>query len=97
MKYINIVFENDLSDVDLLYVPDYVADNIDQVVMEFDKWLRNPENGNRFLVPYNGKMVLGIGTEEFTWWLNNSKKEYNNSTIFKQHTTFCPEYPTANF
>ena len=98
MKPINLVFENDLSDVDILFVPDYVAENIDHMVLEFNKWLLKPENRIKFLAPYKGKMELAIGTEEFLWWLNNCLiQEDENSTVFKQHTTFCPTYPAAYF
>lgn len=98
MKAINLVFENDLSDVDILLVPDNVAENIDCIVMEFFRWLHEPENGKRFLAPYKDRMELAIGTEEFLWWLNNCvTTEKAKSTIYKQHTRFCPNYPAAYF
>ena len=98
MKQINLVFEDDFSDVDILLVPDYVAENIDHIVLEFNKWLLKPENRLQFLAPYKGKMELAIGTEEFLWWLNNCFIQENDaSTILKQHTTLCPTYPAAYF
>ena len=98
MKPINLVFENDYNDVDILLVPDYVAANIDHVVMKFSKWLLNPENRKRFLAPYKGKLELAIGTDEFLWWLNNYIiLEEPTATLYKQHTKFCSAYPSAYF
>ncbi len=96
MKAVNLVFGEDYNDVDILLVPDEIADNIDVVLRKFNKWLSIPENQNRFLVPYHGRMVLGIDTKEFLWWLNNCEMLDNQeSTILKQHTAYQPDYPAA--
>lgn len=98
MKLINLVFDEELNEVDILEVPDHIADNIEHYVVEFNRWLFDPENRKRFLAPYKGHLELAIGTEEFLWWLNfyhSSEKE--SSTIIRQHTTFCPSSPVAYF
>lgn len=97
MKKINLVFDCDFDDVDILLVPDDIADNMDEVIRRFNRWLHNPQNRQRFLVPYQGKMELGIDTGAFLWWLNTH--EISNgaaATIIQQHTAFCPNYPTAD-
>ena len=99
MKMINVVFDEMYDDVDLLLVPDEIADSVDMVVWAFNNWLSVTENQQRFLVPYtNETMVLGIGTEEFLWWLNHVKIiSENKASIVSQHTQFVPSFPAAHF
>lgn len=99
MKTINIVFDDVYNDVDLLLVPDEIADDVDMVISEFNKWLSVPDNQQRFLVPYAGEsMVLSIGTEELLWWLNHVKIiGENKASIVRQHTQFVPSFPVVCF
>lgn len=98
MKRINLVFEYDYDDAAILLVSDEIADNINAVVQEFFKWVGNPANNERFLVPYNGKMVLSVGTDAFLWWLNQYKKsEEGDAIVLQEHTTAVEGYPVADF
>ena len=99
MKYINLVYEDDYEDADVLLVPDEIADNIDDVMLEFFGWVKFPENNSRFLVKVGeGKKVLSIDTEEFLWWLNNVKLYGGTkATIEKQHTMMWQGCPNAEF
>ena len=98
MKLINLVYDDELDEADVLEVPDYIADNIEYYVMEFNGWLFDPENRQRFLAPYKGRMELAIGTEEFVWWLNcYHASEKEASTIIGQHTSLRHGLPVAYF
>lgn len=99
MKNINIVYEEDYEDVDIVQVPDDIADDIDLVVNEFFKWVAIPENHIRFQIENaEGKTVLNIDTEEFLWWLNHIKiTDESRAIIIKQHTSVCLEWPVADF
>ena len=99
MKMINVVFDEVYNDVDLLRVPSEIADSIELVVREFNYWLSDPNNQKPFLVPYgNKRMVLGVGTNEFLWWLNHVKIiDGDKATIVKQHTLFVEGLPKADF
>ena len=97
-----MLFDEDYQDVDILEVPEKIAENIESIVREFNMWLCTPGNGSRFLVETaSGKKVLAIGTKEFVWWLQNIKiKEIDGEKtveIVKEHTTFDDSLPTANF
>ena len=71
LKRINVVYDDEFGDVDILLVPDDIADNIGHVVWEFNQWLSLPKNRNQFVVKtINGYGIISIGTEEFLWWLN---------------------------
>lgn len=99
MKKINVIFDDEFNDVDILLVPDDVAYNIEHVVQEFNQWLSLPDNRSRFVVEViNGYRVIGIGTEEFLWWLNNIQiKAEPKAAILEQHTKLIPNYPCAEF
>lgn len=92
MKIINLVFDED--DADLLLLPDNVAENLDILFNKFSAWLRIPENEERFLVPHNGKRVLGINTKDIVWWLNTYATSSDEKVIIlKQNVKPDPQYP----
>ena len=99
MKHVNVIFEGELSDVDIISVPDDVAINIEAVVQTFFDWVFEPENKQMFeKLTDEGKIVVSIGTHEFIWWLNKYRTDHSNeSTIVKEHTVYCSEYPSAEF
>lgn len=99
MKRVYVVFDNIFDDVDILLVPAEIASNIERVVWEFNNWLSFPENRSRFVVEnVNGYGIIGIGTEEFLWWLNHVRIDTTQkATILAQHTKLVSDYPRAEF
>ena len=99
MRKINVIFDDEFDDVDILLVPDDVAYNIVHVVQAFNQWLLLPDNRSRFVVEViNGYEVIGIETEEFLWWLNNIHiKAAQKAIILERHTTLIRNYPCAEF
>lgn len=99
LSKVNIVYDLDYQDVDIIGVPHEMASIIDDIAQEFFRWLRVPENGRRFLVKEgDGHEVLNINTKEFVWWLNNIKIIGEpKATIILQHTSYNPQYPSADF
>ena len=99
MRPINIVYEDNYDSVDIVLVPEHIANSIGSVVQEFFCWLLVTENNKRFMIPHDkwGE-VLAIGANEFVWWLNNIKThDEEKASIVQQHTSFVEEYPTAEF
>ena len=99
MKQINVLYDDDFEDVDILLVPDDIALHIDDVTQQFIKWLNIPENRCRFLILNgSGNQVLGVDTEEFLWWLNHIKiLDEQKASIVCQHTKYINTLPTAEF
>lgn len=99
MKKVNVVFDDEIDDVDILLVPDEIADNIEGVLREFNQWLRIPENRSRFVVKViNGYEIISINTEEFLWWLNYVRiDDTQKATILIQHAKLVVDYPRADF
>lgn len=94
MKRICLVYEYDYNDVDILLVPNFIAENIDSYVQQFFNWVALPEHKEQF----TKDNVVAIGTNEFIWWLEHfvlSDGQY--VTLLESHTQFVPEYPMADF
>lgn len=99
MRPINVVYEECYDHVDIVSVPEDIANDIESVVQEFFCWLIVPENKKRFLIPHEkwGEVLL-IGAREFVWWLNHIKLSgEEKASILQEDTTFVEEYPTADF
>lgn len=97
MRKINVLFEYDYEDVDIVSVPDYIAENIESVLFDFFKWLKEPKNQQRFHVQYDGKTVLSIDTNALIWWINRYDCAVDEPAfIVETHTRFCPDYPVAD-
>ena len=98
MKKINLVYVYEYKHADIAMVSDKIADDLENVVQEFFKWIGNPANNESFLVSRNGKMVLSVGTDEFLWWLNQyMPTEEGIAVVIKRDTKAVTEYPTADF
>lgn len=88
MKKINLVFEGDLNDVDILLVPDSIYDNIDDLCQRFLDW-ESPDLTDQDYWNYDKVwgLVSVAETVGFVKWLNlyycgqGEKVE-----IIKQHT-----------
>ena len=102
MKIINIVFDGDFHDVDLLKVPDYIAEDIEKITQNFFNWVVHPDNRGLFMKTIHTnqglKEYLCVGTEEFIWWLRKFAVVNDDTiTLLAQHVSFHPEYPSADF
>ena len=99
MKKVNVVFDDEIDDVDIILVPDDIADNIASVMWEFNQWLSLPENRRRFVEKtIDGREVLEIGTEKILWWLNHIKIDsMQKATLLVQHTKLVSDYPSIEF
>lgn len=107
MKNINVIYDysyNDetetidiFDDVDIISVPNMVADNLDNVVQKFFDWTNTVDSGCWKQI--NNKVVCCVETSDFIRWLNRNYFycEEKESTIIEQHTKFNPEYPCAEF
>ena len=93
MKQINLICDDEFEDVDILLVPDTIAENVPEVQREFNRWLMNPQNAERFSREENGRQSLCIDTDEILWWLNHVKLTgEEKASIVMQHTSYHPEY-----
>lgn len=100
MKLLNVVYEEDFSDVDILSVPEYIYENIESEVQLFVDWLFDKSSRhNYWKMNEKGDEYIDVGTDGFVSWLNEYRLNENseNVTILKSHTKFHPEYKSAEF
>lgn len=99
MINVNIVYDDDTEDVDIIAVPDNIANDIDNITQLFFNWLKDKRNQQRFLIKNaQGKEILSIDTNDFIWWLNTHYMDtLETAYLVSQHTSLCSEYPTTVF
>ena len=99
MKLINILYADEYNDVDILRVPDFIHDNIGNVVQDFFNWVSSTKSHGYYKQGPDGHEVLCVGTNEFVKWLNENYVQYEDQEIVvvEEHTKYNPNYPSAEF
>ena len=115
MKYINVLYDYlldesgnviDANNADILLVPNYVCENIDEIVQEFFDWVdtevvNSPKETypGYWVTLSDGDKCLGVNSDHFVDWINKryffcEKKE---ALVSKVNTIYNPQYPSAKF
>ena len=99
MKNINLMYGNDTDDVDILCVPDRIADHLEEVVQTFFQWMSDKSHSHDFWLELpSGCRCLALDTTAFIWWLNNFYlRDMEYVSVVKKHTKLCNAYPIADF
>ena len=99
LKLINLLYEYDYDDVDIICVPDNVADNIEETVQHYQSWMyQNIDKHSFWRLSASGYKVLSLGTDEFLWWLNEQCiKSGEKARLISSHVKFRDELPFADF
>ena len=98
MKLVNLLYDDDYDDVDIICVPDAVANNIGSVVGKFQRWIADERNVHSYWTTSRlGFKSLAIDTDAFIWWLNEHYNDCESAYIVYQHVKYCEELPTAEF
>ena len=107
MKLINIVYDYEyddstqqliiFDDVDIVSIPDYVCENLEEIVQKFFDWTNCIESGCWKNI--KGRLLCCVETEDFIKWINNNYYTCENkeATIIKQHTKYNSSYPVVEF
>ncbi|MDR1094369.1 MAG: hypothetical protein LBL66_09515 [Clostridiales bacterium] len=104
MKLINVLYpydsdSYDYDDADILLVPDFVHDHIEDVVQTFFDWTASTREHGYFVPDEKGGEVLAVGTDEFVKYLNDNyfQSENQETVVVKAHTKYNAGYPSAEF
>ena len=116
MKYINVMYDYEYDDdgetllepgeVDIVLVPNFVHDNLDDIVQKFNSWVGDEvyeadkgKHPNYWVKESNGRMCMSVGTDHFVDWINDNYFHCENqeSKIIEINTKYNPEYPSAEF
>jgi hypothetical protein len=93
MRKVSIVYFDDLENVDIILVPNWVHDNIHKVLQQFNDYASSTTEHGWF-VELNGERVLSTGTGEFLQWINKNYfyLEQQESVLVVSNTKFTPKY-----
>jgi hypothetical protein len=99
MTKVNILFADEVEDVDIIVVPENIANNIKDVAQKFFNWVFEGDNKNQFEKKSDsGRIYVSIATRDFIWWLNNYEiHSAPYASIVEEHTALCSDYPTVEF
>ena len=99
LKLINLLYEYDYDDVDIICVPDNIADNIEETVQSYQSWMyKNIDKHSFWRFSASGCKILSLGTDEFLWWLNGQCiKSGEKAHLISSHVKFRDELPFADF
>jgi len=97
---INVLYEGDFDDCDIISVPDFVGCDIEDYGQQFCNWLNSNLLSDEWYITIDNHRVTVLETEGFVKWLNDnicSKDEKQLAYIVKQHTKLVNEYPIVEF
>ncbi|MBQ4065401.1 MAG: hypothetical protein IJD10_04815 [Clostridia bacterium] len=98
MQYVNVVYEYDEADVDIIRVSDEVAMNIEDYVQSYFNWFCDQREYKRWLETRDSNCVPGTDASTFVEWLNRYHSHGGDlMAIVEQHVAFKPGYPVADF
>ena len=99
MIHINIVFDEEMDDVDIIALPENIFRDIASITRQFMDWLPDaPKYDSDYWAHINGKSCLTLETDGFVKWLNQTYCHGSNEVfIVEQHTKYHPEYQRIDF
>ena len=99
MRKVIVLFDEQYDDVDILVVPERIAENINYYGQSYCRWLESPEVDPKLCTIVNGVKCTILETEGFVGWLNSNviKDDEEKATILQTNTVFCEGYPVVEF
>ena len=100
MTNINIVYDEEFEDADIICIPDHIYYRLMEIVNEFLDWLPNaPKNNEDYWCSSNdGKFYQILETKGFVQWLNEKYcQEGEETKIVEQNCKYNPEYKTIEW
>lgn len=97
MTKVNIIFDNNLDDTDVITMPDEIATKLDKIGQEFLDWVPSAEDEEYWAI-IDGRKYLVAETDGFIKWLNARYcQENEKASVISRNTKFCPEYKSIEF
>lgn len=99
MVLVNILFEGDEKDCDVISVPQALANDIVELAQMFVDWIYNDESRECWYHDEKYGFVCACETDGFVAWLNKRFKlsGENAVRIVRQHTDIDPALPIIEF
>ena len=94
MVNINIVYEEQYEDTDIISLPDEIYADLNSIINEFMAFLKYaPKDDSDYWIEIDGVLCSVLETVGFIKWLNNTYcMGTEKAVIIKQHTDYDPKY-----
>lgn len=97
LKKINIIYDGNYDDVDIISIPDHIFLKSREIVQEFLLW-EAPEEDSDYWMVLENKRYCVVETKGFVKWLNTFYcGELEKAHIVKEKTHYCSEYDIIEF
>ena len=99
MQYVNMLYFNDYSDVDIVLIPDKACEDLENTVQRYFNWLQSTNDHGCWKTASDGHKYLECDDASvFVSWINdNFKEDESKALIVKRNTRYDPKYPIAEF
>ena len=87
---INVFYDDDVNYVDIIFIPDYIGKDIEDLQEDFFDWLFDENNNHKYWIIVQGeKVACEYGTQAFVDWINNKlfKGKKEKVYIIKKNAT----------
>lgn len=96
MIFVNILYDGQYDDVDIIRIPANMIGRINNLAQEYLDWLPPNDDTDNWVV-INDKKCMSKGALGFVKWLNSRYCLNNKASIASRNVPFCPDYPTIEF
>lgn len=97
MTNINLVFDGNLDDADIIAVPDEIVSIIEEIGAEFLRWVSTAEDSDYWTI-IDGRRCVVAETNGFIKWINSCYcNETEKACIVARNIKFCPDYRIIEF
>lgn len=97
MKRINLVYEYDYDDVDILEIPDEIFPHIQDLSQDYLSWIPPKDNENEWIKYKDGSLVLSKGSKGFVSWLNHNFCKNEKASVLFYNTKFDKSLKRIDF
>ncbi len=97
MTNVNLVFDGNYDDADIIAVPDDLVSIIEELGYEFLRWVSTAEDSDYWTI-IDGRRCVVAETNGFLKWINSCYcKETEKAYIVAKNINFCPDYRIIEF
>ena len=96
MTNINILYDGQYDDVDIISIPSNMIGCIDKLAQEYLDWTPPDDDVDNWVI-INNKRCMSKGSLGFVNWLNSMYCVNEKASIVSENVSFCPSYSTIEF
>lgn len=97
MTNVNLVYDGNFDDADIIAIPDELVSIIDELGQKFLRWVPTAEDSDYWTI-IDGRRCIVAETSGFIKWINVCYcKEIEKAHIVARNINYCPDYRIIEF